>query len=96
MDRGGETFQARDCAGHPEWILQAGGHGCRARQGGQIRAFQLRHGWPRHPGGSPMLAGGWLRPQEGPARGDGVTVLGRSVAELDTRDVVLGNSRGAV
>jgi hypothetical protein len=23
MDRGGEIFQARDCAGHSEWILQA-------------------------------------------------------------------------
>ena len=27
MDRGGEIFQARDCAGHPEWILQAGDQG---------------------------------------------------------------------
>jgi hypothetical protein len=24
MDRRGEISQARDCAGHPEWILQAG------------------------------------------------------------------------
>ena len=31
-----------------------------------------------------------------PRPGDGVTVLDRSVTELDTRDVVLGNSRGAV
>jgi hypothetical protein len=26
MDRGSEIFQARDSAGHAEWILQAGGH----------------------------------------------------------------------
>jgi hypothetical protein len=25
MDRGSERFQAGDCAGHPEWILQADG-----------------------------------------------------------------------
>jgi hypothetical protein len=31
MNRGGEVSQARDGAGHPEWILQAGGLADRVR-----------------------------------------------------------------
>jgi hypothetical protein len=38
MDCGNEIFQARDCAGHPEWILPAGGQTLFREQDGGIAA----------------------------------------------------------